>query len=37
MKALLLHSTYSRYKAIALDPENHVYKPTFDSNRLKFG
>jgi hypothetical protein len=32
---IITHSTYSRYKAIALDPENHVYKPTFDSNRFK--
>lgn len=29
------YSTYLRYKKICLDPENHVYKPLFDSNEFK--
>ena len=31
----ITYSTYSRYKKICLDPENHVYKPLFDSNQFK--
>jgi hypothetical protein len=31
----LNYSNYLRYKKICLDPENHVYKPLFDSNEFK--
>jgi hypothetical protein len=29
------YSTYLRYKNIILNPENHFYKPKFDSNDFK--